>query len=184
MPWRRMGNWRYSSTIFYLGTRWRWVVSFTSLPLYPRGCSLCYQLNRRLGAPQSRSGSNGEETNLASTENRTPAGGWLSRCLINSYLCVYKTDDGLKIWFVVPCFLTKFATFTFQYFFIPLPLFRKNNRRLMRSRRCLGVCVCLCISVSFLDNGSVKILLSLLGNGSVKIPLSLLGNDSVETLPR
>jgi hypothetical protein len=37
-------------------------------------------------------------------------------------------------------------------------------------RCCL--CVYLCIT------------LSLLGNGSVKIPLSLLGNGSVETLPR
>jgi hypothetical protein len=44
----------------------------------------------------------------------------------------------------------------------------------MRSRCCLCVCVraCLCIP------------LSLLGNGSVKIPLSLLGNRSVGTLPR
>jgi hypothetical protein len=30
-----MGEWRYSSTILYLGTRWRWVVYFTPLPLYP-----------------------------------------------------------------------------------------------------------------------------------------------------
>jgi hypothetical protein len=33
--WRRMGEWRYSSTIFYLGTRRRWVVSFTPWPLFP-----------------------------------------------------------------------------------------------------------------------------------------------------
>jgi hypothetical protein len=31
-----MGEWKYSSTIIDLGTRWRWVVSFTALPLYPR----------------------------------------------------------------------------------------------------------------------------------------------------
>jgi hypothetical protein len=31
-----MNEWRYSSIILDLGTRWRWVVSFTSLPLYPR----------------------------------------------------------------------------------------------------------------------------------------------------
>jgi hypothetical protein len=36
----------------------------------------------------------------------------------------------------------------------------------------VAVCVCLCIP------------LSLLGNGSVKIPLSLLANGAVETLPR
>jgi hypothetical protein len=48
----------------------------------------------------------------------------------------------------------------------------------------LSVCmyVCLCIPLSLLGNGSVKIPLSLLGNGSVKIPLSLLGNGSVKTL--
>jgi hypothetical protein len=36
-PWRHMGEWRYCSTILDLGTRWRWVVSFTPRPLYPRG---------------------------------------------------------------------------------------------------------------------------------------------------
>jgi hypothetical protein len=35
-PWRRLGQWRYSSIILVLGTRWRWVASFTLLPLYPR----------------------------------------------------------------------------------------------------------------------------------------------------
>jgi hypothetical protein len=30
------GEWRYSSSIHHFGTRWRWVVSFTSLPLYFR----------------------------------------------------------------------------------------------------------------------------------------------------
>jgi hypothetical protein len=36
MSWRHMGEWKYSST-FLLGTRWRWVVSFTPLLLYLRG---------------------------------------------------------------------------------------------------------------------------------------------------
>jgi hypothetical protein len=44
MPWRRVGEWRYSSTYLDLGTRWRWVISFTSLPLYPRGKSCRYPL--------------------------------------------------------------------------------------------------------------------------------------------
>jgi hypothetical protein len=39
-----MKTWRYDSTILNLGTNWRWVVSFTSLPLYPRGKSPQYQL--------------------------------------------------------------------------------------------------------------------------------------------
>jgi hypothetical protein len=37
MPWRHMGEWRYSSTILDLGIRWMWVVSVTPRPLYSRG---------------------------------------------------------------------------------------------------------------------------------------------------
>jgi hypothetical protein len=37
MPWRYMGEWGYSSNLLDLGTRWRWAVSFTPLPLYPPG---------------------------------------------------------------------------------------------------------------------------------------------------
>jgi hypothetical protein len=54
-----MGEWRYSSTILDLGTRWRWVVCFTPLPVYLR-----YPLERRQGGPQSRSGYCVVETNL------------------------------------------------------------------------------------------------------------------------
>jgi hypothetical protein len=39
-----------------LGTSWRRMVSFTPRPLYPRGKSPRYPLDRRLGGPQSRSG--------------------------------------------------------------------------------------------------------------------------------
>jgi hypothetical protein len=46
-----------------LGTRWRWVVSFTPRPLYPQGNSPWYPLDRSLGGPQSRSGRGGEEKN-------------------------------------------------------------------------------------------------------------------------
>jgi hypothetical protein len=49
MSWRHIGGWRYSSTILDLSTRWRWVVSFTPLPLYPRGNSPRYPLDRRVG---------------------------------------------------------------------------------------------------------------------------------------
>jgi hypothetical protein len=34
MPWRRMLKWKYSSIILDLGTRWRWMVSFTPRPFY------------------------------------------------------------------------------------------------------------------------------------------------------
>jgi hypothetical protein len=39
-----------------LGTSWRKVVSFTPRPLYTRGKSPRYPLDRSLGGPQSRSG--------------------------------------------------------------------------------------------------------------------------------
>jgi hypothetical protein len=45
--------------ILNLDTRWRWVVSFTSRPLYPR-----YPVDRRLGGPQRRCGREGEEKRL------------------------------------------------------------------------------------------------------------------------
>jgi hypothetical protein len=35
MPWRRMREWWYSSTIADLATRWSWVVSFSLRPFYP-----------------------------------------------------------------------------------------------------------------------------------------------------
>jgi hypothetical protein len=40
--------------ILDLGTRWRWVVSFTRRPLYPHGNSPRYPLDRRLGGSESR----------------------------------------------------------------------------------------------------------------------------------
>jgi hypothetical protein len=40
------------------------VVNFTPRPLYPRGKSPRYPLDRRLGRPQSRSGRSGEEKPL------------------------------------------------------------------------------------------------------------------------
>jgi hypothetical protein len=63
----------YSSTILDLGTRWRWGVSFTSLPLYPRGKSPRYPLDRRLGGPQTRSERYGEEKNVASARPCSPS---------------------------------------------------------------------------------------------------------------
>jgi hypothetical protein len=52
-----------SSLIFNLGTRWKWVVNVTSLPLYP-GRETRYPLFRRLGASKSRSGRFGEEESM------------------------------------------------------------------------------------------------------------------------
>jgi hypothetical protein len=56
------------------GVRWRWLVNFTPLLLYPQGKSPWYPLNRRLGGPQSRSGRGGEEEKKlpALAGNKTP----------------------------------------------------------------------------------------------------------------
>jgi hypothetical protein len=50
------GEWKYSSTILDIGTRWRWVVSFMPQRLYHLGNSPRYQLDRRLCGHQSWSG--------------------------------------------------------------------------------------------------------------------------------
>jgi len=50
------GSGSITPRLLNLGTRWRWVVSFTLRPLYPRRESPWYSLNRRIGGPQSRSG--------------------------------------------------------------------------------------------------------------------------------
>jgi hypothetical protein len=56
----------------HLGTSWRWVVSFTSLPLYPRGKSPRYPLDRRLEGLQNRSGRRAEEKILNPIGTRIP----------------------------------------------------------------------------------------------------------------
>jgi hypothetical protein len=53
----------YSSSFFELGTRWRWMVSFTPQPLYPQGNSPWYSFDRRQGGPHSHSGRDGEKKN-------------------------------------------------------------------------------------------------------------------------
>jgi hypothetical protein len=58
--WRSGG---IAPRILDLCTRWRWVVNFTPRPLYPQGENPWYPLDRRLGGPQSRSGSDGKEKN-------------------------------------------------------------------------------------------------------------------------
>jgi hypothetical protein len=52
--------------ILNLGTRWRWVVSFTPPPLYPRGKKPWSPLNRRLSGSQIPSGSHGKEKKMPS----------------------------------------------------------------------------------------------------------------------
>jgi hypothetical protein len=71
VPWRRMGS-GCKSHFVELGNSWRWVVSFTSWPLYSRGKSPQYQLDRRLGGPHSRSGHCGD-TSLHRDSNSDPS---------------------------------------------------------------------------------------------------------------
>jgi hypothetical protein len=61
------GSGSIAARILYLGTRWRWVVSFTPRPLYPR-----YPLDRRLGAPQRWSWRGGEEKNPCYSKKLNP----------------------------------------------------------------------------------------------------------------
>jgi hypothetical protein len=56
-----LGSGGTAPRILDLGTKWRWVVSFTPRPLYPQGKNPWYPLDRRLGGPQNRSGRGGEE---------------------------------------------------------------------------------------------------------------------------
>jgi hypothetical protein len=60
MPRRRVRG-GTAPLIFYLGTRWECMVSFTPQPFYPRGKSLRHPLNRRLGASHSQTGRFGKE---------------------------------------------------------------------------------------------------------------------------
>jgi hypothetical protein len=71
---RRVFDWGSDLLGIFLnfGTSWRWVVSFTHRPLYPRGKNTRYPLDRRLGGPQSRSPRSGEEKILETTGTRTP----------------------------------------------------------------------------------------------------------------
>jgi hypothetical protein len=62
----------YGSTILHLSTRWRWVVSFTPLQLYPRENNPWYALDRGLAGPQNRSGRCGDEKNLLSLPGIEP----------------------------------------------------------------------------------------------------------------
>jgi hypothetical protein len=66
-----MGEWMYRSTLLDLGTSWRWVVRFTSLPLYPRGKSLRHPLDMRLSGHRNRSGRRGEDP--TGTRNSDPS---------------------------------------------------------------------------------------------------------------
>jgi hypothetical protein len=76
---------RYSSTILDLCTRWRWVLSFMPLPLYPWGNHPHYPLDRSLGGPKSQFWHYGEKETL------TPHGNWTSAA--QPAPCSYTNQD-------------------------------------------------------------------------------------------
>jgi hypothetical protein len=57
--------------ILDLGTRWRWVVSFTARLLYPQGKSPWYLLDRKLGGPHRIFRRGDQEKNSALAGNQT-----------------------------------------------------------------------------------------------------------------
>jgi hypothetical protein len=122
-PWRRMGEFWYSSTILDLSTRLRWLVNFTPRPLYSRENSPSYPLNRRLGEPQSRSGRCGEEKNLLPLpriESR-PSSPSLYRLYVGCYRAV-AVAFRIFVWWTEP---------TFEEYFLlrcsnSSPTFRRN----------------------------------------------------------
>jgi hypothetical protein len=52
----KWGNEGRAARILDLGNRWRWVLSFTTRPLYPQENCSQYPFDRKIGGPQSRSG--------------------------------------------------------------------------------------------------------------------------------
>jgi hypothetical protein len=64
--WRCKVEWKYmycSTYILNLRTRWKWLVSFMTLSLYPWGKRPWSPMERRLRGPQSWSGCSGEGKN-------------------------------------------------------------------------------------------------------------------------
>jgi hypothetical protein len=66
------GSGRIDPRFLDLGTSWRWMVSLTLRPIYPRGKRPRYPLDRGLGGPQTWSGRCGEEKIVYLTGTRTP----------------------------------------------------------------------------------------------------------------
>jgi hypothetical protein len=58
-----LGSGGMGPRILDLRTRWKWVVSFTPRPLYPKGNSPWYSLHNKLSGPQSRAGRGDLEIN-------------------------------------------------------------------------------------------------------------------------
>jgi hypothetical protein len=64
MPWRRMVEWRYTTCVLHLDTRWRQVISFLPRPMYPWEKGASYPFDRRLDGPHSWSGCGAKEKKI------------------------------------------------------------------------------------------------------------------------
>jgi hypothetical protein len=124
MSWY-MGELKYSFTILDLGTKWRWVVSFTSRLLYPQGKSPRYSLDRKLGGPKSRPGCCGKEKIL------TPEGNWtraVQPVAIQTYSVILAYNEG--------CFMGRLCSsaciFQSQKHFIDLNIIWFKKKSLCR----------------------------------------------------
>jgi hypothetical protein len=103
------GSWDIAPCVLHLGTRCRWVISFTPRPLYLQRKSPWYPLDRRLDGPQSRSGRCGEEKNFQALPGLEPSiiqlvaqryTTELSRLLLHLYtdtICVFPPNQEIML---------------------------------------------------------------------------------------
>jgi hypothetical protein len=80
VPWRFIGEWRYSSTIIDIDTRMGEMSASRSGRFTPEETAIRYPLDRRLCGPQIRVGRCGEDKNVAPDGFRTQA--------VQSLICI------------------------------------------------------------------------------------------------
>jgi hypothetical protein len=102
-------------------TRWRWVVSFTLGPLYPKGKSPLYPLDRRLGGHQSRPERGGEKKNSRHLPGLEPPILQPVAQRYNTELC--RLLDALLVCLFIYLFSTSFLSSLLHFFVSFLLLF-------------------------------------------------------------
>jgi hypothetical protein len=110
-----MGSRRIAPRIINLGTSWRCVVSFTPWSLYPRGKSPRYPSVRRVGRPQIRSGSGGEDKDLRHCPSRELNPGRPSRSLVTILTELPRLRTGTKLYQVGVLVVAKIFAIEFNF---------------------------------------------------------------------